>query len=113
MTEDMQVRKLSPCTRETYINQVSLFARHFGCSPDRLGPEPSRDYQVFLAAEKRQAPSSIAIAVAALRFLYRVTLERDWDIEAILTTPTQPKKLPVVPSPEEVAQLPAWRTRRC
>ena len=107
MTEDMQVRNLSPCTQKTYINQVSLFARHFGCSPDRLGPEPIRDYQVFLATEKRLAPGSIAIAVAALRFLYCVTLKRDWDIEAILPTPRQPKKLPVVPSPEEVVRLPA------
>ena len=57
MTEDMQVRNLSPCTQKTYINQVSLFARHFGCSPDRLGPEPIRDYQVFLATEKRLAPA--------------------------------------------------------
>ena len=107
MTEDMQVRNLSPCTQKTYINQVSLFARHFGCSPDRLGPERTRDYQVFLATGKRLAPGSIAIAVAALRFLYSVTLNRDWDIEAILPTPGQPKKLPVVPSPEEVRQLPA------
>ena len=105
MTEDMQVRNLSPCTQKTYINQVSLFARHFNCSPDRLGPERIRDYQVFLATGKQLAPGSIAIAVAALRFFYRVTLKRDWDIEAILPTPRQPKKLPVVPSPEEVVQL--------
>ena len=107
MTEDMQVRNLSPCTQKTYINQVSLFARHFNCSPDRLGPERIRDYQVLLATGKQLAPSSIAIAVAALRFFYRVTLKRDWDIEAILPTPRQPKKLPAVPSPEEVARLPA------
>ena len=75
MTEDMQVRNLSPCTQKTYINQVSLFARHFNCSPDRLGPERIRDYQVFLATGKQLAPSSIAIAVAALRFFYRVTLK--------------------------------------
>lgn len=75
MTEDMQVRNLSPCTQKTYINQVSLFARHFDCSPARLGPEQTRDYQVFLATEKQLALGSIA--VAALRFLYRVTLRRD------------------------------------
>ena len=105
MTEDMQVRNLSSRTRKTYINQVSLFARHFGCSPAGLGPEQIREYQVFLAAEKQLAPGSIAIAVAALRFLYRVTLKRDWDIAEILPTPRQPKKLPVVPSPEEVVEL--------
>ena len=105
MTEDMQVRNLSPRTQETYINQVSLFARHFGCSPARLGPEQIREYQVFLATEKQLAPASIAIAVAALRFLYRVTLKRDWDIEEALPTPKQPRKLPAVPSAEEVLRL--------
>ena len=62
---------------------------------------------MLLATRKQLAPGSIAIAVAAPQFLYRVTLKRDWDIEAILPTPRQPKKLPVVPSPEEVLQLPA------
>ena len=70
MTEDMQVRNLSPRTQDTYLNQVSLFARHFGQSPDRLGPEQIRAYQVFLATEKQLAPGSIGIAVSALRFLY-------------------------------------------
>ena len=73
MAEDMLVRNLSPHTRQSYIGQVARFARHFGQSPERLGPEQIRDYQLFLATEKQLAPHLIAIAVAALRFLYRVT----------------------------------------
>jgi integrase/recombinase XerD len=38
MTEDMQVRNLSPHTQASYLQQVSLFARHFGKSPDALTP---------------------------------------------------------------------------
>ena len=80
MAEDMAVRNLSPCTQSSYIQQVSQFARHFGRSPALLGPEQIRDYQVFLATEKKLAPSSIGIAVSALRFLYRVTLRKPWPI---------------------------------
>ena len=111
----MQVRNLSPCTQDTYIRQVSLFARHFGKSPELLGPEQIREYQVHLATEKRLAPGSIAVAVAALRFLYGVTLQKDWNIPEVLPTPKQPAKLPVVPSPEEVVSFldaaPILRTR--
>ena len=76
MTEDMQVRNLSPRTQSTYLLQVSLFARHFGQSPALLGREQIRNYQLFLTNRKKMAPSSITVAVAALRFLYQVTLKR-------------------------------------
>ena len=105
MTEDMAIRNLSPQTQASYIGQVSLFARHFGQSPDLLGPKQIRDYQVHPATERRLAPYSIAVAVSALRFLYGVTLDRNWDIPEILPTPRQPAQLPVVPSPEEVARF--------
>jgi integrase/recombinase XerD len=39
MTEDMQVRNFSPHTQDSYVQQVSLFARHFSKSPEVLGPE--------------------------------------------------------------------------
>ena len=106
MTEDMQVRNLSPCTQQSYIDQVARFAQHFHLSPDRLGREQIRDYQVFLATEKRLAPNSIGVAVSALRYLfYRVTLRKDWKIPEFLPAPRQPSKLPVVPSLEEVARF--------
>ena len=103
LAEYMQIRNLSPHTQTSYIGQVSRFARHFGQSPERLGPEQIRDYQVFLFIEKQLAPHSIA--VAALRFLYRVTLKKDWDIAEAIPAPQQPKTLPVVPSPEEVVHF--------
>ena len=58
MTEDMQVRNLSPRTQSTYLMQVSLFARHFGQSPALLGPEQIRNYQLFLTNRKKMSPSS-------------------------------------------------------
>jgi hypothetical protein len=64
MTEDMQVRNLALNTQMSYVLQVSLFARHFNKSPDQLGPEDIRAYQVYLTNEKKLAPGSILIAVA-------------------------------------------------
>jgi integrase/recombinase XerD len=102
MTEDMQVRNFSPHTQTSYVQQVSLFARHFSKSPEELGPEEIRSYQVYLTNEKKLAPSSILIAVSALRFLYKVTLHKDWTLEDIIPAPKKPQTLPVVLSPEEV-----------
>jgi integrase/recombinase XerD len=105
MTEDMQVRNLSPHTQASYVQQVSLFARYFSQSPELLGPEEIRSYQVYLTNEKKLSPGSILIAVAALRFLYKVTLHKDWRFEEIIPAPKKPQKLPVVLSPEEVLQF--------
>ena len=101
----MQVRNLSPQTQATYVQQVSLFARHFNRSPELLGPEEIRSYQVYLTNERKLAPSSIILAVAALRFLYKITLNKDWSLTEVIPTPKKPQKLPIVPSPEEVLQF--------
>ena len=100
--EDMQVRNLSPLTQKAYVQQVSLFARHFNASPIELGPEEIRSYQVYLTNEKKCAPSSITVAVSALRFLYGTTLHKEWRFEEVLPSPQKPDTLPVVLSPEEV-----------
>ena len=101
MIEDLQVRNLSVNTQTSYLDQVSRFARHFGKSPEDLGPEDIRSYQVYLTNEKKLAPGSILIAVCALRFLYRVTLHKDWVFEDIIPAPKKPQTLPIILSPEE------------
>ena len=105
MTEDMQVRNLALNTQTSYMQQVSLFARYFNKSPELLGPEDIRSYQVYLTNEKKLAPGSVLIAVAALRFLYKISLHKDWSFEDMIPAPKKPQKLPVVLSPEEVLQF--------
>jgi site-specific recombinase XerD len=105
MMEDMQLRNLSQHTQDAYVQQVSQFARHFNRSPELLGPEEIRSYQVYLKNERKLAPGSIIIAVAALRFLYKITLRKDWSLEEVIPTPKIPQKLPIVLSPEEVVQF--------
>jgi integrase/recombinase XerD len=105
MTEDMQLRNLTLNTRRCYLQQVALFARYFNKSPEKLGPEDIRAYQIYLINEKKLAPSSIQIVVAALRFLYKVCLKKDWSFEDMIPAPKNPQKLPVVLSPEEVLRF--------
>jgi integrase/recombinase XerD len=105
MLEDMKVRNLAPNTQASYIQRVSLFARHFGRSPEIIGPEEIRGYQVYLTTEKQLAPGTIALSNAALRFLYNVTLQRHWELEEIIPMPKIPDTLPVVLSPEEVLEF--------
>ena len=105
MTEDMQVRNLALTTQTACLQQVSLFARHFDKSPEALEPEDIRAYQVYLTNEKKLTPSSVPIAVAALRFLYKISLQKDWTVEEVIPAPKKPQTLPIVPSPEEVLQF--------
>jgi len=104
MVEDMRVRNLSPNTQRAYVEHVARFARYFGKSPERLGPEDVRTYQVYLTRQKQASSSSLVQAVCALRFLYRLTLGKEWTIRYI-PTPKKEKKLPVVPSQDEVSRL--------
>jgi site-specific recombinase XerD len=103
--EEMQIRNLSPETQRSYLGHISLFARHFGKSPELLGPDEIRAYQVYLVREKQLSASSIMVTVAALRFLYKVTLKRDWDIQEVIPGCRKPQKLPVILSREEVSQF--------
>ena len=105
MIEDMQIRNLAVNTQKSYVQQVSLFARYFQKSPELLEPEHIRTYQVYLTNEKKLATGSIIIAISALRFLYRVTLKKDWSFADFIPAPKMPKKLPNVLSPEEVVQF--------
>ncbi|WP_454743904.1 tyrosine-type recombinase/integrase [Cupriavidus necator] len=104
MLHDMQIRNLADNTQKSYLQQVSSFARHFRRSPELLGPEEIRVWQIYLTNERKLAPSSVQLAVGALRFLYRVTLRREWSDEDF-PLPKRPVKLPVFLSAEEVTRF--------
>ncbi len=104
MLEDMRIRNLSTETQASYINHVARFARYCRQSPERVGAEEIRTYQLYLINERHLAPTSVAGAVAALRFLYRTTLQQDWAVDAI-ATPKRGDPLPAVLSPEEVVRF--------
>ena len=105
MIEDMQIRNLTQNTQRVYAEQIGRFARHFRKSPEHLGTAEIRSYLLHLANERRLAASSIIVTVAALRFLYTVTLKRAWVVEDDIPAGKQARKLPVVMSQGEVARF--------
>src|SRR5436305_1535727 len=104
MIDDMQLRNLAPRTIKAYVSRVGTFARHFGRSPEALGPDDVRAYLLYLVQEKHVSWTVYNQTVAALKFLYEVTLERSGVLQRI-RCPKQPKKLPVVLSTDETARF--------
>src|SRR5712691_3375964 len=75
MLEDMSVRKFTPDTQREYIRAVKSLAVFLGRSPDTATPEELRAFQLHLTRTGVQPPS-INATVTALRFFFKVTLDR-------------------------------------
>jgi site-specific recombinase XerD len=103
MIEDMTIRKLAAKTQYDYIKRVKSFAAFLGRSPGTASFEDLRRYQLHLSTSGVGVPT-INQTVAALRFLFKVTLGRS-DLAAQVFALPKPHRLPVVLSPEEVARL--------
>jgi site-specific recombinase XerD len=101
MIEDMTVRNLSATTQTSYIHNIKKFSQYFGRSPDCLGLEDVRAYQVYLVS-LGVAWATLNQVVSSLRFFFGVTLGRK-DLPERIAYARRPKTLPVVLSPEEVA----------
>jgi integrase/recombinase XerD len=101
--DDLRLRNYAQRTIETYVGCVARFARHFGRSPDLLGPEDVRTFQLHLL-ERRVSWSAFNQAVCALRFLYGTTLGRPERLP-LIPYGKRPKALPCVLSAGEVLRL--------
>jgi site-specific recombinase XerD len=100
----MRVRNLAANTQRAYLQQVNNFARYFGRSPELPGPEEVRAWQVHLIEVQRRSSSTLVVATAALRFLYHITLKREWAVEELPIART-PRKLPVILSQDEITRF--------
>jgi integrase/recombinase XerD len=103
MIEDMTIRKFAPKTQHDYVQRVKNFAAFLGRSPDTASFEDVRRYQLHLAASGVGVPT-INQTASTLRFFFKVTLGRPEIVEHTHAI-HEPRKLPVVLSPEEVARL--------
>ena len=103
MIEDMTVRKLAARTQEGYIRAVKNFSAFLGASPDQASFEDVRRYRLHLASSGTGVPT-INHSLTALRFLFMVTL-RQPDVVIHVPFVREPRRLPVVLSPAEVARL--------
>jgi integrase/recombinase XerD len=104
MLEELQRRNYAQNTARAYIRIVERFATHFGRSPEMLGPDEIRQYQVHLFRDCHLASGTVQQHVAALRFLYVKTLKRRYMHEH-LPMPKRQRPLPQVLSPSEVQRL--------
>jgi integrase/recombinase XerD len=103
MIEDMSLRHFGEKTQKDYIRAVKNLTIFLGRSPDTATAEDLRLFQLHLT-ENRVRPPSINFTVTALRFFFTVTLDRA-DAIKHLTFVAEPRKIPVVLSPEEVARF--------
>lgn len=113
MIEDMTIRNLSPATQRSYLHAVTKFSRYFGRSPDRLGLEDVRAFQVHLVSTGLSWPA-LNQTVCALRFFFGVTLGHD-DIPERIAYPRTPSKLPTILNGDEIVRfleaIPSLKTR--
>ena len=104
MLEELQRRNYSAGTIRLYLLHVAAFAQHFHRSPDQLGAEHIRQYQLFLIQEKKQAWSSYNQIVRALRFFYGKTWKRAFLLQDI-PFPRKEQRFLLILSREEVARI--------
>ena len=104
MLEDMLIRNFSANTQRSYVHYVADYALYYNTSPDQLGLEHVRNYQIYLAEQRQLSPASINAFVSAVQFLYTVTLEMPWGENRFVRMKV-PETLPVVLSREEVERL--------
>ena len=104
MLEELQRRNYSAITTRNYLRVVTEFAKYFGKSPDKLGPNELRTYQAYLLTERKLTPGTVVNRVAALRFFFVKTLKRH-QFREFLPYPRDRRRLPTVLSLEEVARL--------
>ena len=104
MIEDMQLHGFAVRTQEAYLLAVSLLARHYHKSPDKVSEEELREYFLFLKNDRHASRSTCTIYLCGIKFFFEHTLGREWKFFE-LVRPSKEKNLPVVLSRDEVRRI--------
>ena len=103
MIEDMTVRNFAAGTQREYIRAVKKLTAFIERSPDTATAEELRAFQLHLT-KTGTTPPTVNATVTALRFFFKVTLDRP-ETTRHLVFVHEPRKLPRVLAPEEVLRL--------
>jgi integrase/recombinase XerD len=103
--EELERRNYSQATADSYVAAIRQFASHFHRSPDQLGTEHVRDYQLHLIEERKLHPRTVSVQTSALRFLFGKVLKRRLSRDDLPLPKLLRRQIPIVLSREEVARL--------
>uniref|UniRef100_Q01TI9 Phage integrase family protein n=1 Tax=Solibacter usitatus (strain Ellin6076) TaxID=234267 RepID=Q01TI9_SOLUE len=103
--EELERRNYSQATARPYVGAIQRFAEHFHRSPDQLGPEHIREYQLHLVQDRKLHPRTVMIQMSALRFFFRKVLKRRFDRDDLPLPKLLRRQIPTVLSRDEVARL--------
>ncbi len=104
MQDDLRLKGFCETTRRCYLGSAQRFAEHYGRSPATMGEQEVRGFLLHLVKEKGLGPAGQVMHVAALKFLYGVTLQRPEEVEKI-PFPRVPKRLPDILTGSEVERV--------
>jgi integrase/recombinase XerD len=104
MIEEMQLRRFSSNTQESYLRSVTALAKYYNKSPDSINTEQLKKYVLFMTNGKNLSWSSINTITAGIRFLFEKTLQRK-DISLAIPLRKTPRRLPEIFGPGELIRL--------
>lgn len=105
MEEDLKLKGFSPCTQKVYLLYCRKFAAHYGRSPEELGEEEIRKFLLHLIQIEQVSYATYRQILAALKFLYSVTLNREWEVGRIPYPKHRKRKLPGVLNNDQLLAL--------
>lgn len=104
MLSDLLLKNYSENTIHAYLRCCRNLAKYFGRGPEDLEEEEIRAFLLYLKQQRRGSPSALKMHVAAIKFLYRITLRTPEKVDQI-PYPKIPKSLPEVLTGQEVLDL--------
>jgi integrase/recombinase XerD len=105
MAVDLRLRGFSPVTQRMYLGCAQRFAAYHHQPPATLDEAAVRAFLDYLVRERHISRAALGVYVAALHFLYRVTLDRPDVVQRIRYPRRGSERLPEILSPAEVERL--------
>jgi integrase/recombinase XerD len=104
MVDKMLLKGFTPRTQKSYLDAVSLLARHYHASPDTLDPVAIQNWLLYLVKERQLAPATCRLYLNAVRFFYLQVLS--WpQCELVLDAPKRQQRIPDLLSCSEVRAI--------